>query len=279
MKKHITFLLILISILSFVYAAEVSLTAEVVSSDATTITYSAILSESNVDVMNFDIHYDPSSLQLTSITAGSQIATFGQSAFMGNVGAGSVIIDLPGFDGEIISGEIAIISFTILNSNNNDIGFLNTAIASGDTSEEAVEDIAEDKLEEAEPESEEGRKFNYTKSIPDDNTNQNQQQNQQTPSNNNQQTPPSSNNNNNDEEPEDDNSILIYSLIAVGALILIVGGFVAWNKFKKPKDELPIHETTPLQQPDQPQPTQPAPQQPTQPQTPPTDQQPDQPTQ
>ena len=73
------------------------------------------------------------------------------------------------------------------------------------------------------------------------------------------------------------NSILIYSLIAVGALILIVGGFVAWNKFKKPKEEIPIHETTPLQQPDQP--TQPTPQQPTQPQTPPTDQtQPDQPT-
>ena len=76
------------------------------------------------------------------------------------------------------------------------------------------------------------------------------------------------------------NSILIYSLIAVGAIILIVGGFVAWNKFKKPKDELPIHETTPLQQTDQPQPTQPAPQQPQPaPDQPPTDQQPDQPTQ
>ena len=73
---------------------------------------------------------------------------------------------------------------------------------------------------------------------------------------------------------EDDNSILMYSLIAVGAIILIVGGFVALNKFKKPKDELPIHETTPLQQPDQPQQPQPAPDQP------PTDQtQPDQPTQ
>jgi len=45
---------------------------------------------------------------------------------------------------------------------------------------------------------------------------------------------------------------LMYSLIAAGVLILIVGGFLLWNKFKKPKEELPIHETTPLQQPDQP---------------------------
>jgi len=70
-----------------------------------------------------------------------------------------------------------------------------------------------------------------------------------------------------EKEDSGSNSILMYSLIAVGALILIVGGFVAWNKFKKPKEEIPIHETTPLQQPQTP------------PQQPSTDQtQPDQPT-
>ena len=248
-------------------AEEVTITATIAQETASTITYDIAITEINFDIISFNIAYNKNILQITGVNAGPKITS---SDITSNLGSGRVLIDLPGTDGQTISGNIATASFNILGQGNKDIGVSNVDIATGIGSGVTIDNIEEDELEE-DDELEKGRKFITSTFTPDDNTNQNQQQNQQTPSNNNQQQSP--NNNNNDEEPKDDNSILIYSLIAVGAIILIVGGFVAWNKFKKPKDELPIHETTPLQQPDQSQQPQPAPDQPT------TDQKPDQPTQ
>jgi hypothetical protein len=276
MKKILFLLIILLSVTGISLAEDVSVTATPVSDDGTTIIYSIDITSTNIDLMSFRIIKDDTVLSITSITSGSQIP---ESAIDSNLESGTVMIDISGFAGQEVSGSIALVELSIIdNSGNKDIGISNIEIIPGENSGTTIDNIEEDELEEPETQeqtdSNSGKKFTKTTFIPGEI--EEEAQYVSTP-----QTQTPSNNNNNDEEPEDDNSILMYSLIAVGAIILIVGGFVALNKFKKPKDELPIHETTPLQQPDQPQQPQPAPQQPQPaPDQPPTDQtQPDQPTQ
>ena len=281
MKRIILLLLVILSTTTVALAVDVSVTANLVTQTSSKLTYSIDVTEVNIDLMSFEITYDSSALSLSSVSAGSQLIS---SDIDANINSRIVLIDIPGFDGKTVQGDIAIVELDLLDATGNrDIGVMNVDIIPGGSG--TVDTIQEDTLassgdqtnpqdDESEDESTDESTDEETTDTTNDTTTpaattqkktttQKKSTTQQTASG--------------DEEPESDNSILMYSLIAVGALVLIVGGFVAWNKFKKPKEEIPIHETTPLQQPDQPtQPTQPQ-----QPQTPPTDQsqQPDQPTQ
>jgi hypothetical protein len=244
-----------IIILTTVYAAGVE--AEIVGTETstTTLTFSINVDEvTDFDTTDFTIEYDSSSLELVSVEPGT--VTEGANVNL-NKESNTVLINMPGTNGVSGSGSIAEINFNIIGDGDKTMSLSNFNI--GDRFGSVIEVSSVEYLGDFAP----------VKKEPEQDTNAGT---------------PNTGESQSEQDSEDDNSILIYSLIAVGVLILIVGGFVAWNKFKKPKDELPIHETTPLQQPDQPQPaqpvqpTQPQPQQPAPDQTP-TDQQPDQPTQ
>jgi len=238
-KQVLLTLLLSIVILTSVYAAGVE--AEIVGTEtsATELTFSINVNEvTDFDTTDFTIEYDSTVLELVSVEPGS--VTAGADVSL-NKESNTALVNMPGTDGVSGAGSIAKINFNIVGDGDKTMSLSNFNI--GDRFGSVIEVSSVEYIGEFAPVKEEPEQ-DTDAGIPSTGESQSEQ------------------------DSEGGSSALIYSLIAVGVLVLIVGGFVLWNKFKKPKPEIPIQETPPVQQPTQPQPA-------------PTDQtqQPDQPTQ
>ena len=240
-KQVLLTLLLSIILLTSVYAAGVEVEIVGTEISATELTFSINVDEViDFDTTDFAVNYDSAALELVSVEPGT--VTEGADVNL-NKESNTVLINIPGTNGVSGSGSIAKINFNIIGAGDKTISLSNFNIGDrfGSVIEvSSVEYVGEFAPVQAAPEQDSGTD---ERMINDGSTY-------------------------NKQESGEGSSALRYSIIAVLALILIVGGFVLWNKFKKPKPEIPIQKTPPVQQPTQPQPA-------------PTDQtqQPDQPTQ
>ena len=129
MKRTILLLLVILSTTSIALATDVSVTANLISQTSSKLTYSIDITEVNIDLMSFEITYDSSALSLSSVSAGSQLTS---SELDANVNSGIVLIDIPGFDGKTVQGDIAIVELDLIDATGNrDIGVINVAIIPG----------------------------------------------------------------------------------------------------------------------------------------------------
>lgn len=243
-KNLLLTVLFSIIILTTVYAASVEVEISGTETSATEMTFSINVNEvTDFDTTDFTIEYDSDTLELLSVEPGT--VTDGAEVNL-NKESNTALINMPGTDGVSGSGSIAKINFNILGDGDKTISLSNFNI--GDRFGSVIEVSSVEYVGEFAP----------VKKEPEQDTNAGT---------------PSTGETQNEQESESGSSALLYSIIAVAALILIVGGFLLWNKSKKPKNELPIQPTPPAVQPttqqttgetiitQQPQ-TQPTPQQP-----------------
>jgi len=236
-KKSILIALLSIALLTSAYATNVEV--EIVGTEISTteLIFSINVNEvTDFDTTDFTINYDSSTLELVSVESGT--VTVGGDINL-NKETNKVLLNMPGTDGVSGSGSITEIKFNVIGTGDKSISLSDFNI--GDRFGSVIEISSVDYVGD----------FATAQEAPE----QDDQSGQANDS-------------------KEGSSALLYSVIAIVALILIVGGFLLWSKFKKPKPELPIQQAPPVQQPPATQPQQPA-----QPQPAPADQTQQQPDQ
>tara|TARA_Y100000310_G_scaffold214435_1_gene215347 strand:- start:87 stop:809 length:723 start_codon:yes stop_codon:yes gene_type:complete len=235
-KNFLLTALLSIVILTSVYAAGVEAEISGTETSTTEITFTINVNEvTDLDTTDFTINYDSAALELVSVEPGT--VTEGADISL-NKESNTALVNMPGTNGVSGSGSIAKINFNILGEGDKTVSLSDFNI--GDRFGSVIEVSSVEYVGEFAP-VQEAPKQDLDAETPSAGESQSEQ------------------------ESEKGSSALLYSLIAAAILALIVGGFVLWNKFKKP--EIPIQQTPPTvqQQPTQPTQPQPEPQQPDQP--------------
>lgn len=216
--KQILLTLLSIVILFPVYAAGVEVEISGTETSATEMTFSINVNEvTDFDTTDFTIEYDSDTLELVSVEPGT--VTEGAEVSL-NKESNTALVNMPGVAGVSGSGSIAKINFNIIEDGDKTVSLSNFNI--GDRFGSVIEVSSVEYVGEFAP----------VQAAPEQDSGTDESQNEQ--------------------DSKEGSSALLYSILAAVALILIVGGFVLWNKFKKPK--IPIQENPPVQQPTQPQP-------------------------